>query len=416
MKWGLPSAERNRLILGEDRRTWRAPEIPLGEAADPWSAYPNYLSDGPQRTGTVPRNAFNPVRSYHPDEYVILKSLSGMHPSELKLFHGFFGWPALQIYVVGAALKAASWVGLAHLVLNMDYYFANPEEMARLYWVGRTVTLIFALACLVVVWMAASRLFGPAGGLAAALLLAVTPVFVINAHYMTGDIPMLFWVSVVLFLSTYILRGSGMRAYLAAGVALGLAAATRYQGALAAFLIVAAHIARPREDPATEQRRGVVQRRALSVVLSRHLWIATLVSIGIFLLANPYVVVHPAKFVQELAGELRGSHADISRLAGTLLITETGLGMLLAFASLGALWLLIVRPVREGFFVLAGFGIPAVLLLAGSPAMARYLMPALLLPIFLMAYAFALVHTRGMDLRRPGLRWLQPLCWRSCCL
>ena len=167
LRWGLPSAERNRLTLGPDPSTWRAPDLPSSERLDPWAAYPNHLSDGTPRTGTHPRSAFNPVRSYHPDEYVIFKSLSGMNPGRLEFFHGFFGWPAAQFYVVGAALKAASGLGLVRLVPDMNFYYRNPEEMARLYVVGRVVTLLFAVGTLIVLWRAGTCLFGVAGGAAA---------------------------------------------------------------------------------------------------------------------------------------------------------------------------------------------------------------------------------------------------------
>ena len=195
LRWGLPSETRNRLELGADRESWQAPELREDEASDPWSAYPNALPNAPERTGSQPRSAFNPIRSYHPDEYAIFKGLRGMEPSRLRFFHGFFGWPAFHFYVVGGALQASAKVGIVKLAPDLNFYFANPDEMGRMYVVGRVVTLLMALGCIVVVWRAATRLFGRGGGAAAAVLLAVTPLFAINAHYMTADVPMLFWIS-----------------------------------------------------------------------------------------------------------------------------------------------------------------------------------------------------------------------------
>ena len=59
----------------------------------------------------------------------------------------------------------------------------------------------------------------------------MTPLFTINARYWTADVPMLFWISLALLFSTHILAGGGRRWYVLGGIALGLAAATRYQGA-----------------------------------------------------------------------------------------------------------------------------------------------------------------------------------------
>jgi hypothetical protein len=425
LRWGLPSEERNRLTLGEDRSGWHAPPMSEREKDSPWEYYPNNLTGGPKRTGAAPRSAFNPLRSYHPDEYVFLKSLSAMKPSELKLFPGFFGWPALQFYVSGVALKVSSWFGAVRLVRDMDFYFQNPEQTARLYEVGRIVTLLFAAGCILVVWRAAGRLFGAAGGIAAALLLAVTPLFTINARYWTADVPMLFWISLALLFSTHILAGGGRRWYVLGGIAVGLAAATRYQGAAAAFLIAAAHWMRPANVArAISPRSGKIARptlddpdagetlreRARRFFASRDLWLAAALSLGVFLISNPYILARPGQFVQEFSGELVGSHGDWSQFAliGTLSVV-TGIGELFFFAVFAASLLAAIRRDRAISFVLLGFGLPVVILLVGRPAMARYWMPVLLLPELLVAWAFAVLHRRGVERRKPGAKVAVPI-------
>ena len=277
LKWGLPSAERNRYTLGADSSGWHKPPMTVEEQRDPWNAYPNSLSGGKARTGQNPRSAFNPIRTYHPDEYAILKSLSGMRPAQLEFFHGFFGWPALQVYVIGGALKVASWVGAVELVPDLDFYFQHPEAMAKLYMVGRFVTLIFALGCIVVLALSAELLFGREAMGPAALILALMPVFAINAHYLTADIPMLFWICLTLLASTHIIRGKGLRSYILAGVFLGLAAGTRYQGGLAAFLILFAHLLRPseskEEDAGIDSDKETHSDSIITRFWGRYLWI-----------------------------------------------------------------------------------------------------------------------------------------------
>jgi hypothetical protein len=403
LRWGLPSEERNRLTLGEDRSAWRAPPMSERERESPWEYYPNNLSGGPARAGASPRSSFNPLRSYHPDEYVFLKSLSAMRPSRLKLFTGFFGWPALQFYVSGVALEVSSWFGAVTLVRDMDFYFQHPEKAARLYEVGRIVTLLFAVGCILVVWRAAGRLFGPAGGIAAALLLAVAPLFTINARYWTADVPMLFWISLALLFSTHILGGGGTRWYVLAGIALGLAAATRYQGAAAAFLIAAAHLGRP--GAGNGQLDGARRFSPL-----RDLWIAAGLSVLIFLVCDPYVMARPGQFLREFSGELRGSHGDWAQFAiiGPLSVAS-GLGLMFFFAVVAACLLVALRGDRAIWFVLLGFGPPALILLVGRSAMARYWLPVLLLPVLLVAWAFAAMHRQGIALGRPGSKVGAPI-------
>ncbi|MGO8704628.1 MAG: ArnT family glycosyltransferase [Candidatus Brocadiia bacterium] len=405
LRWGLPSEERNILTFGADRSAWRAPPISEREKDSPWTYYPNYLSGGPKRTGASPRSAFNPLRSYHPDEYVFLKSLSAMKPSALKVFPGFFGWPALQFYVSGVALKVSSWFGAVTLVRDMDFYFQHPEQAARLYEVGRIVTLLFAAGCIFVIWRTAGRLFGAAGGTAAALLLAVTPLFTINARYWTADVPMLFWISLAFLFSTHILAGGGRRWYVLGGIAVGLAAATRYQGAAAASLIAAAHWMRPADAEAMAGKpdAGDWRERARRSFTSGDLWIAAAISLAVFLACNPYILARPGQFVQEFSGELKGSHDNWARFAldGAFSVV-TGLGLIFLFAIFAASFLAAVRRDRAISFVLLGFGLPAAVLFVGRPAMARYWMPVLPLPVLLAAWAFATVHRHGVERRKPG--------------
>ena len=392
--WGLPSVKRNELTFGADRGLWRAPRVDAETGEDPWGRYPNFVKGGRERTGEFPRSAFNAVRSYHPDEYAIPKSLSGMRPWRLDFDPGFFGWPACHIYVVGGALKAASRVGAVKLVSKMDYYFQRPGEMARLYVVGRLVTLLFAACCLAAVWRAGWRLFGGMGGATAALVLAAMPLFTVNARYLTADVPMLLWIAMTLLMCTHVLQGGGRRWYVAAGVFLGLAAGTRYQGVLAAFLIVAAHVLRERRSE-TDEMSGV-KGRVKDVLCSRDLWLAAGVSVGMFLLVNPYIVLRPAKFVTELSGELSGSRSGGAFWKDVLLFAVTGMGPVLTICFGAAFTAALARRERAAMFVVLGFGVPAVLLLAGRPVMARYMMPVMLLAPFTVAWVLGRVHEQGM--------------------
>jgi hypothetical protein len=399
IRWGLPSETRNELTFGKDRSRWHAPQISETEMETPWIAYPNMLPGGPERTGVVSRSAFNPIRSYHPDEYVFLKSLSAMEPSKLKLFPGFFGWPALHFYILGAGLKAASWIGFVKLIPDVDFYFQNPEEMARLYLTGRYLTLLFAAGCILVAWAAVRRLLGNEGAAAAALLLAATPLFTVNCRYVTGDVPMLFWLSLVLLFSAAILDGAGRRTYVLAGIALGLAAATRYQGALGAFMIAAAHLLRPQTG----------EKQWSRFIRDKEIWIAAGVSLLVFFLCNPYIFAHLAQFLRELTSEAAGGSGERSRLfVGALLQPAVGLGIMLSVAAAAALCMAFIRRDRTAVFLLLALGLPGLLLMLGQPTMVRYMMSSLLFPVTLTAWAFAKLHRRGTEIGKTFSRAAAP--------
>jgi len=403
--WGLPSEERNELTLGPDRSRWRAPKLGTGEADDPWAAYPNYLPGGPERKGALPRSAFNPLRTYHPDEYVVLKSLSAMRPAQGRLFHGFFGWPALQFYVVGAALKLAGAAGLVELTPDTDYYFRHPEAMAALYRTGRLVTLLFAIGCVVALWAGAGRLLGSLGGAAAAVLLAAMPLFVVNAHWMTGDVPMLFWLLLAFYAAVRIFQDGPERWYLWGGAFIGLAAATRYQGGLASWLIFAAHLMRPWQPEERRSLGGYLCGR----LRPGPLWLAAMISVSLFLATNPYVFARPGQFARELAGEFSSAGTGGGFISGLPRFIVAGTGSVMAVVLAGALLMAAVRREREPVFLLIAFGPPAAFLLAGRPTMLRYLMPVAPACPFLIAWALARLHREGLARKRKGAWAAAPL-------
>jgi Dolichyl-phosphate-mannose-protein mannosyltransferase len=407
IRWGLPSAERNRLTFGSDRSQWRAPKLSKDEAEDPWRKYPNYLEGGRERTGSLPRSAFNPIRTYHPDEYAIFKSLSGMRPGELKLNPGFFGWPSCHIYITGAALKAASIVGAAHVVADMDHYYQHPEDMARLYIVGRLLTLFFAIGCVVMVWRASGRLFGPSAGVAAAWVLVMVPVFNVNARWLTADISMLFWIVCVLNMSTHIFHGGGRKWYLLSGIALGLAAGTRYQGALAAFIIVAAHLMR--ETDADDGAPTPLLKRSLACAKDKSLWLAAVLSVCVFLAVNPYIPLRATQFWSEFRGEFSGSHSAGSWLTNMFLADVGGVGVILCMMWLATLLLFAKLRERSAAFVLMAFGLPTILLSIGNPAMVRYFMPIILIVPLLIAWGYGAFVAKACVLAKPKARLVPPV-------
>src|SRR5205807_2594776 len=85
-----------------------------------------------------------PWASYHPDEGYILLGLSKMSPKALDFNpHGFL-YPTLFIYATGIALKIAELLHYTHLDSSKYYYFSHPDQMARIYLVGRLLAAIMS--------------------------------------------------------------------------------------------------------------------------------------------------------------------------------------------------------------------------------------------------------------------------------
>jgi len=408
--WGLPSAERNALYFPRGVRSSDLPRAPQGEEI--WRLYPNYLP-GVRRPGRVPRSFFNPLRSYHPDEYVVLKGLRAMAPRRLDFFPGFFAWPPLYFCEVGAGLAAAWAVGYADLApehRTLAFAYTHPDAFARAYVVGRGVTLLFGLVAVVAMYLLGDRLYGPPAGLICALFLAVTPAFSYHAGFMTADVPMLAWVLLAAFFAVRAMQDGRLRFYVLAGLCVGLAAATRYKGVLSALTVVAAHVLGPGES----------HRRFRARALDRRLWLSGAAAAGVFTALNPrlaaILLLSPFDAVVrrtlllgqvwvEFRGELGGSVWPVMDPVGAFLsAVGSGLGVALGLmAVVGVLFMLVrnvvVTPYREDLFLLGAFLPVALLLFVGRPAMVRYWFPALPLAVL----AAGLIGTE-LVIARPAQR------------
>ncbi|MBU1262665.1 glycosyltransferase family 39 protein, partial [bacterium] len=66
--------------------------------------------------------------------------------------------------------------------------------MAKFYITGRMVSVIFGVLSVLMVFLLARRIYGRNRALVSALLLAITPLFVIYTHTISTDIAMVFFV------------------------------------------------------------------------------------------------------------------------------------------------------------------------------------------------------------------------------
>jgi hypothetical protein len=143
----------------------------------------------------------------------------------------FFDYPSLYIYIqaVTACLRfLAGAVGGTWASLDQ----ANAAEF---YVWGRAATATFGVATVWIVYRIGLWWSVPHALLAAALL-AVFPLHVRESHYVLTDVPLTFFVSLTMLLSLYAHHRGTLSSFAWAGVASGLAIATKYNGALALVL------------------------------------------------------------------------------------------------------------------------------------------------------------------------------------
>lgn len=173
--------------------------------------------------------------SYHPDEIFLLKP--SFYFAQGDWNPHFFNYGTLYIYLVGIPAL------LSHVVPEVARF---PSHLGPLYELGRAVTMAMAAATVLLVYLAARR-EGRGFALLASALLAFCPLHVANSAYATVDVPATFWLTLAFLLALLGADRANAKWGLLVGLAVGLAAATKYNAGL--FLVpalLAPVIVRPR--------------------------------------------------------------------------------------------------------------------------------------------------------------------------
>ncbi|MGH4023690.1 MAG: glycosyltransferase family 39 protein [Pseudonocardiaceae bacterium] len=220
---------------------------------------------------------------HHPDEPVNLRVIDAMVANGDPNPH-FFNYPSLFFYL-HAALHldgpVLGWLpGLAELppiTQVMGVSFA-PTTGAIL--VHRGLTVASGVLLVLVGWLTTHRLTGthlPAA--VTAILLALSPTLVENSRLITPDVLAGLLVALALLASVRLLQSGSGAAYVAAGVATGLAASAKYTAVVAAVPVVLAALLGNRP-------RAAVTRLPL----------AGACALGAFLLTTPYALLDRPAF------------------------------------------------------------------------------------------------------------------------
>jgi hypothetical protein len=302
--------------------------------------------------------------SFHPDEDKILWQLERMRPAAGDLDPTDFGWGTLHTYVVGAALEVAGVSGLFGTGgWRAAFHDAREPFFSRVFAVGRVLSALFGIATVFVTFRLGRTLGGTGAGLAAAALLAVSPLHVLHSHYLTADVALAFWLGVALWAA---LAGRPRLA----GFLGGLAVATKPSALVAVPVWLAG---------------GRPPRRVLGVLAA--------VAVG-FLMGEPYAVLAVREWWARTAGIAWTIGAGTPEafpvvalaLSHTWQLAIYGLGPV----GMGAALLGLRRTPRPMQWMALALG--AALLVSRFP-MSRYVLP--LLPVLATAAGMTLARLEG---------------------
>jgi 4-amino-4-deoxy-L-arabinose transferase-like glycosyltransferase len=338
---------------------------------------------------------------YHPHEAEIVDRALALPRQDFN--PRWFAYPTLYLYIQAAAYLALyAGMRLGGSVASYGSFLAvSAQDPTALYTVGRSVTATLGAATIAVTGLAARRLgasapgSGVAIGLAAAALLCLAPLHVEHSHYITTDVPLALFASLVLLQAGSMASSGGtVRQYALAGALVGAAASVGYPGALLGLLIAALYVQQAIGNPITAIVRDVRPLAACGC------------AVAAFLAGTPFALLDFNAFARGV--RLGPEHAQGSYLGfepaadGWLahLGTVYGSGGLVFLVFLAAgMFALLWRRERLGRATVITLLALLIIAAVSRSFYARYLI--LLLPTACAVAAYGLVSTAA-HLRRPG--------------
>lgn len=203
-----------------------------------------------------------------------LRPLNGLHP-------GYFYRPPFHTYVNHLLVFFPVHLGER---LAKQLYFHTPVRFNEARLIGsRMLTAALFLGTVALIFAISLRFYGRFAARIIALVFASSAGFIAFAHFLTCDLPLLFWMAAAVFFSARIAQSGKTRDYVLAGLFSGLAAATKYNGVLVGAAIGVAHLF----SPNCRDLRSIFHWRLLLG--------GALIPIA-FIAGNPYAVLDYKKF------------------------------------------------------------------------------------------------------------------------
>jgi MFS family permease len=199
----------------------------------------------------VPIRSGLPYSDYVDEGHVLHQTIDAFNNHSLDVY--WYGLPPLPAYCAGAALVFYGPLyrhfhghgfrqDLPHQPdvpsSNINYDFIAPVELIV---AGRIATACLSLATVILAGILASRIASEEAGLLAMVLVAVCPALVTRASNVIVDTFAAFFVLLVLYLCARISTGGGARVWrgiLLAGLATGLAFASKYPAAIVGIALI----------------------------------------------------------------------------------------------------------------------------------------------------------------------------------
>lgn len=366
-----------------------------------------------------------PYHHFQADEYLALTGSDQLrHNADAAAESAkFFIYPVLPKELHGFLVGLYEW-------LRHPLDLSVRADQTTLILVGRLISAVLGTATVPVVFVAARRLGGATAGLLAAALMAASVEHIRGSHFFTSDISLTFFCALALAAFVAVADSGRPRAYVAAGLAVGAALSCKYTAAFLFLPLAVAHVLAPNRPDLRAPWSAWGRWLGLGAA-------ALLIASAVFLLTNPLIFGHPAKFVSDVyegivtpnfgdTGPIwTRQFADVQHLWAYWFtnLLPWGLGPAFTIAGLLGIGWALWRGGRTGWtlasYVLAYYAIAAQ---ATTPYI-RYILPLVpALAVAAGALGHAVLHRRHARWRLPataavvsvlGITWLWAIAYMN---
>lgn len=229
---------------------------------------------------------------FHSDEFLLAANAEKLRttPSVAQLIRTeskFLLYPPVLMYLNIGLVSAST--------LFRPFSHSDPTSLKLFYLLARGIAAAFGLATVFLLYFLGSRLYSRTAGLLAAFFLAFTVLHVRDSHFFCTDVPMTFFLVLILYLCVDIVEKKNQKTCLLTGIMTGIAIATKQTAILMIPVILIAHLISIWKGRGHSWQERWLALRA-SVSLKKLVIMFGIIAIA-FLIANPFVVMNPAKFL-----------------------------------------------------------------------------------------------------------------------
>lgn len=222
------------------------------------------------------------AETWHPDQMAFHQLVARQHRWPLEPggflrppFHTYFNFflSVAPVKVADRALEAATGRAWHLDVLSV--------------WWSKLLQIALFLGTVYLVWLCTRRVAGPRSATVVALLLATSAGYVVQSHFLTADVPVVFWMVLSFYFAQRIPTEQKTADYVLAGLLVGVATATKYNGLGAGIAIPVFHLF------------ATLPGGAKKVLFSPRLVLGIgMIAVG-FVVANPYAVLSFGRFAED---------------------------------------------------------------------------------------------------------------------